>query len=568
MSATDPPLVQPGRILVVDDEDAVAEVFRDFLVLTGHHDVETRSSGQQALEAFDVFHPEVVLTDLNLDSSMSGLDLMRRLKEQEPDVPIILVTGQVSIQSAISALREGAYDYITKPCDLEELGQLLTRALASRRLTETNRNLMKELKVANEILSGHEVELRERIHVATWRMRTLFELSKDIAQDLSFDFRARLASEKARQLAGGARAALFVRGEEEPAFRLRAVSGLPAPTEAVEFTEGKGVPGTVALDLTAVRRSGHGLAGALGLPFLAEGDPEGLLAVPLLAEHRALGVLVVVGKSGGFTQDDEDILSLFASSVGVALSNALLYEKTLELDRLKSEFVAMVSHELRTPMTVVIGNLELLSDDRFWKVEPQQAQFLRAASTNSHRLLRLINDILDFSKLESAQLPMTIEPGDLSGVVRTAAENLHRLFEERELNLRIDIPEELPEADIDEARIAQVITNLISNAIKFSPAGAPVDISVTHDGTTATVRVTDHGDGIRREDLPKLFRKFSQLDSRSTRKVGGTGLGLAISKAIVEAHQGAIWAESEPGQGSTFAFSLPLVTAQKSSQAA
>src|SRR5262249_30092641 len=153
------------------------------------------------------------------------------------DVPIILVTGQVSMQSAIAALREGAYDYITKPCDLEELGQLLSRALASRRLTETNRNLVRELKVANDVLSRHEVELRERIHVATWRMRTLFELSKEIAQDLGFEFRVRLASEKARQLVGGMRSALFVRSEEEAVYRLRAVSGLEPPGETVEFAE-------------------------------------------------------------------------------------------------------------------------------------------------------------------------------------------------------------------------------------------------------------------------------------------------------------------------------------------
>jgi signal transduction histidine kinase/DNA-binding response OmpR family regulator len=563
-----PETVLPGRILVVDDENAVAEVFRDFLVLFGGHDVETRSSGQAALEAFESFRPEVVLTDLNLDSSMSGLDLMRTLKEKDPDVPIILVTGQVSMQSAIAALREGAYDYITKPCDLEELGQLLSRALASRRLTETNRNLVQELKVANEILSGHEVELRERIHVATWRMRTLFELSKEIAQDLGFEFRSRLVCEKARQLTGGAVAALFVRPEEEPAFRLRASVGIEGPLPELSFTEGDGLCGGVAGHQTPVRRSGKGYHAALGMAPLTAGDPEGVLVVPLVADHRVLGVMVVAGKSGSFTQDDEDILALFASSAAVALSNSLLFEKTLELERLKSDFVAVVSHELRTPLAVVIGNLELLSDDRFWKLEPQQAQFLSSASTNSHRLLHLINDILDFSKLENASLPMTRSPNELGEVIRQAAENLRRLFEEREINLKIAIPDDLPMAEIDEQRIAQVLTNLISNAIKFSPAGAPVELSVTHDGSTATVRVRDQGEGIRREDMPKLFRKFSQLDSKSTRKTGGTGLGLAISKGLVEAHGGSIWAESEPGQGSCFVFTLPLLPINDDARAA
>jgi signal transduction histidine kinase/DNA-binding response OmpR family regulator len=549
----------PGRILVVDDEPAVADVFRDFLTLMGGHEVETRPSGQTAIDAFESFRPDVVLTDLNLDPSMSGLDLMRRLKAMEPELPVILVTGQVSIQSAIDALREGAYDYITKPCDLEDLGQLIGRALAASRFTETNRNLMNELTVANEILSRHESELRERIHVATWRMRTLFELSKEIAQDLGFEFRSKLVCEKARQMTGGMTAALFVSSEDGEPFRLRAASGIEVASHELAFAIGEGLCGTVAEQQIPVRRSGHGFHEQLALPDLTGGNPEGILVVPLLADHRALGVLVVLGKSGGFTQDDEDILSLFASSAAIALSNSMLFEKTLELERLKSDFVAVVSHELRTPLAVVIGNLELLSDDRFWKLEPQQAKFLSAASTNSHRLLHLINDILDFSKLEAASLPMTRSPNELGEVVRQAAETLRRLFEEREINRDVAIPEDLPLAEIDEQRIAQVLTNLISNAIKFSPAGAPVTVSVTHDGSVATVRVTDQGEGIRREDMPKLFKKFSQLDSKSTRKAGGTGLGLAISRGLIEAHGGAIWAESEPGQGSTFAFTLPLI---------
>ncbi len=550
-----------GRILVVDDEPAVAEVFRDYLALMGGHEVETCSSGALALEAFAAFDPEVVLTDLNLDRDMSGLDLMRRLKTINPDVPVILVTGQVSISSAIAALREGAYDYITKPCDLEELGQLLARALASRRLTDTNRKLMSELKTANEILSRHESELRERIHVATWRMRTLFELSKDIARDLGIESRSRVIAEKARQITGAATSALFIAGEEEGMFRARAASGFEGPADALEervFRLNEGLNGVVAANQTPIRRAGRMHAEGLGLPVPGSEPCEGVLVVPLVADERVVGTLMVTGKAGGFTQDDEDFLSLFASSAAIALTNSMLFEQTLELDRLKSDFVAVVSHELRTPLAVVLGNLELLGDERFWQLNPQQAQFLKSATTNSHRLLHLINDILDFSKLENSSLPMTRSPNELTEVIRQAAENLSRLFEERELNLKLDLADDLPLAEIDEQRIAQVLTNLISNAIKFSPAGAPVEVTVRHEDGQAVVRVSDHGEGIRREDMPRLFKKFSQLDSRSTRKVGGTGLGLAICKGIVEAHGGHIWAESEPGEGSTFIFTLPL----------
>ena len=349
-------------------------------------------------------------------------------------------------------------------------------------------------------------------------------------------------------------AALFVRSEAEPrsiCARSAAPRALPAPTRY-----GEGLAGAVAA-VETLRRAGGLLRGARDAGAHHERSRR--------RTHRAAGrrsrtpgVPCRLGKAGGFTQDDEDILALFASSAAIALSNSLLFEKTLELERLKSDFVAVVSHELRTPLAVVIGNLELLADERFWQLEPQQAQFMKSATTNSYRLLHLINDILDFSKLENSQLPISTAPTELGEVIRQAGENLSRLFEERAMNLTLAIPAELPLAEMDEQRIAQVLTNLISNAIKFSPAGAPVEVSVSHDSRVAEVRVTDHGDGIRKDDMPKLFKKFTQLDSKSTRKVGGTGLGLAICKGIVEAHGGTIWAESEPGEGSTFAFTLPL----------
>jgi signal transduction histidine kinase/FixJ family two-component response regulator len=558
VSGSLPDAPAPGRILVVDDEPAVAEVFHDYLTLMGRHEIEVRHSGRDAIEAFSTFQPEVVLTDLNLDREMSGLELMRRLKEQDPDVPVIVVTGQVTIASAIEALRDGAYDYITKPCDLDELGQLMGRALASRRLTETNRNLMRELTAANEILSRHESELRERIHVATWRMRTLFELSKEIAQDLSIDYRLRVICAKAAQITGARRAAVLLKDPDGGELKLRAFSEAEDSVPSFTHPPGEGLLAMAAREQMPIRRAGRGFYADLGMPFLVQDGPEGLLLVPLLSAGETMGALAITGKDGGFTQDDEDFVALFGSSAAIAILNAQVFEHARELERLKSDFVAVVSHELRTPLAVVIGNLELLADERYWALAPQQAQFLRSATTNSHRLLLLINDILDFSKLESAQLPMTKSANDVGEVIRSAGENLRRLFEERELNLRLAVPLDLPLAEIDEQRVEQVVTNLVSNAIKFSSPGAPVEVEACVEGDMVRVSVRDFGEGIRREDLPRLFRKFSQLDSKSTRKAGGTGLGLAICKGIVEAHGGTIWAESEPGQGSTFSFTLPL----------
>ena len=282
-----------------------------------------------------------------------------------------------------------------------------------------------------------------------------------------------------------------------------------------------------------------------------------MLAVPLAAEMETTGVLVVINKPGGFTADDENFMALFASQSAIAIRNSQLFEHTKSLDRLKSEFVAVVSHEIRTPLTSVKGSIELLSDDRYFKNSDQQQKLLTIALANAERLLVLINDILDFSKLESASLPMSIERQRLEPVVHQAAHNLRTMLEEKRIHLEVGLSPEMPDLMLDANRIAQVLTNLLSNAIKFSPAGARIDVSAELRDGGVRVGVRDHGEGIAAENLPKLFRKFSQVDSSATRKAGGTGLGLVISRGIIEQHGGRIWVESTVGEGSTFYFTLP-----------
>jgi signal transduction histidine kinase len=272
-------------------------------------------------------------------------------------------------------------------------------------------------------------------------------------------------------------------------------------------------------------------------------------------------MLVILDKPGGFTDADASFVELFASQAAIAIRNAQLYEHTKSLDRLKSEFVAVVSHEIRTPLTSVKGAVELLADEHYFHNNEQQAKLLTIAHANAERLLVLINDILDFSKLESSSLPMNVERQRIEPVIQQVIQNMSGQFEESRVRLEAVISPELPELLFDGARIAQVLTNLLSNAFKFSPAGASVEISAEPWEGMVRVGVRDHGEGIAPHDLPKLFRKFSQIDSSATRKRGGTGLGLVICKGIVEQHGGAISVESTPGEGSTFYFTLPFAGA-------
>ena len=205
----------------------------------------------------------------------------------------------------------------------------------------------------------------------------------------------------------------------------------------------------------------------------------------------------------------------------------------------------------------------LLTDERYFQNNEQQAKLLNIAHANAERLLVLINDILDFSKLESASLPMCMEIESLEPVVRQAVQNLRTLISERRIVLDCVFEPGLPDLLMDSNRIAQVLTNLLSNAIKFSAPEGRIEVRAGTEGPMLRVSVRDCGEGIAPADIHKLFRKFSQIDSGSTRRVGGTGLGLVICKGIVEQHGGTIGVESVPGEGSTFYFLLPRSDAQR-----
>jgi signal transduction histidine kinase/CheY-like chemotaxis protein len=553
------PATAGARVLVVDDEPTVVDVFTDFLGPLGY-ELTVAASGEEAMRVIPGLRPDIILTDINLPG-ISGLEVMRNAKAVDPEVVVVVVTGHASASTAIDALRQGAYDYITKPFELDDVLQIVERGLANRRLRQINRELVEELRQKNEILRHHEQELRERVRLATWQMTTLYEVGKEISANLELAPRLELIVARAARLAGAPSAVLYLREQETEQCKVAGVHGMDLPrAEDADrhFFEFERMIGLPPFEQSPVRRAAPGCDDeGFRLPAFPQRPVSSLLALPMVAEGHSIGVLALLDKPDGFTAEDESFLALFASQAAIAVRNSQLFENAKTLDRLKSEFVAVVSHEIRTPLTSVKGAIELLSDGRYFTHSEQQAKLLNIAQANAERLLVLINDILDFSKLESASLPMTLERQRLEPVVQQATHNLRTLIEERQIDLSMEFSDDLPDLTIDSHRIAQVLTNLISNAVKFSPPGGRIEILANLVDGEVRVAVRDHGEGIAVADLPKLFRKFSQIDSGSTRRVGGTGLGLVICKGIVEQHGGRISVESTPGEGSTFFFTLP-----------
>jgi signal transduction histidine kinase len=228
-----------------------------------------------------------------------------------------------------------------------------------------------------------------------------------------------------------------------------------------------------------------------------------------------------------------------------------------DLDRLKDDFVASVSHELRTPLTSIRGYLELLREGEAGELTEEQHQFVSIVERNSDRLLRLVGDLLFVAQVEAGKITLEPEPTDVEELVRQAVDTARPAATERGIELDLDL-DGLGVLVADRARLAQVLDNLISNALKFTPPGGHVGVRTSRRADVVVIEVSDDGMGISEEDQSQLFQRFFRTASASEQSIQGTGLGLSIVKAIVEAHDGVITVESVAGEGTIFRVELPL----------
>jgi PAS domain S-box-containing protein len=233
------------------------------------------------------------------------------------------------------------------------------------------------------------------------------------------------------------------------------------------------------------------------------------------------------------------------------------FTREAEVDRMKSDFVSVVSHEVRTPLTSIKGYLDLVLMGASGPLNKQQQSFLSIAKSNAERLHELVSDLLDISRIESGKVELDIQVVSLPQVAAQVASSLEPEFRARGLTLTLDVPASLPEIFGDRGRIGQILSNLVSNAYKYTREGGAT-IRARAVGTTLQVDVIDTGVGIVQEDLGKLFTRFFRAEDAMVRQQPGTGLGLNITKSLVELHGGLIWVTSKPGVGSTFSFTLPL----------
>jgi signal transduction histidine kinase len=533
-----PPL--PGaHILVVDDEEPVLELLADILAEYPYH-VDLASTGDDGIRRIREETYDLVLTDLNLPGT-DGLGVLRAAKEKDPDIAVVLLTGNATVFNAIEALRKGAYDFVQKPFQLGELEAAFSRALERR---------------AFALRERQEVEFRKKIaEAARARQRTLYEIAKDITESLQLERTLTRIVERSLDLCSADQGLLFLLDEATGQLACWVDRGLePRDGQREQLVKLLATLNAKALLMKSPIEE-----------TIEDGDsgPRPAYVVPLLLEDQAIGTIAVLsGANGRMEEDTPDLLPQLAGMASIAIRNVRSYEKARELDRLKSEFVAVVSHEVRTPLTSIKGSLEILGDPAYFAVGEQQKELLDICQANTERLEQLITGILDFSKLESGRLSTSFEEMTPEELIETTINDMRGLATRKGIEIRFECGDSLPHVWVDGLRIVQVLTNLLSNAIKFSDPGE-ILVRAEPDSEGVRIDVIDHGIGIAPEDIPKLFLKFQQLDSSNTRKAGGTGLGLVICKGIVEEHHGRIWITSEKGRGSQFSFWLPSLGAAR-----
>jgi signal transduction histidine kinase len=287
-----------------------------------------------------------------------------------------------------------------------------------------------------------------------------------------------------------------------------------------------------------------------------------ILGVPMTIKDRPIGVLEALNKRGDayFGEEDIQVLSTFANQAAVAVENARLvatlrrtYQKLNDLDRRKSDFIAIASHELRTPLNLILGYAAMIQEDSGGKPSAQLEGVLKGAQ----QLRSLIDDMINLQHVDTGEATLTAARFGAAELIQSVLEEVRDMAKAKDQTLRIDLPDPALSliADWDKTRLA--LNNLVNNAVKFTPPQGRVEISARLVNGEVQLCVSDNGIGIPKKDIDRIFERFYQVEPHIARKHGGLGLGLAITKSMVELHGGRVWCESVEGKGSRFTLALP-----------
>ncbi len=474
-------------ILVIDDEKHIRDGCRKVLSQEGF-EVATADCGELGLKMIEENHYDIILLDLMMPS-LSGFDVLARVKTLHPDSVIIVISGYVTIEHSIEAMKKGAFDFIPKPFTPEQLRFLVIKAI-------------EYIRALQDIASEKS------------RMRVLINHLRDGVMAVDMEKRVVLANPAFLRMLGyqGTSAVGCIAGEVCKNTRIEALMDRAISMPSDEFME-------VTEDLTEENEeSSPGcVLNARCIPFK---DRRG----------RNVGAITVL----------HDITAL------------------KRMEQIKSDFVSMVSHEVRGPLSAVLAQLNVVTSGLAGgHVNQEQKDALNRVSEKINGVLSLSTELLDLARIESGLISQEKEQLDLAEIIEDQVAAHHSTAQAKQIVLDLEPLPPLPPVVVNRLNMGEVLSNLIGNAIKYTPEGGKVVVSGGLENEYVRVSVRDNGMGMPSKELEKIFLPFYRLKNEKTRYIVGTGLGLTIVKSILEAHNGFIRVDSEPDQGSTFHFFVP-----------
>jgi signal transduction histidine kinase/FixJ family two-component response regulator len=555
-----------ARVLLVDDQPANLLALEALLAPLGQ-EIVCASSGEAALAEVASRDFAVIVLDVNMPR-LDGFATARLMKqfERSARVPILFLTGLADDAAALfRAYAQGGVDYLIKPID-PEMMRAKVRVFVDLHL--------KTLEIAQqaELLRQRERELSEKryaelLESSARRPAQLLAISTALAGALT-------PADVARTLLDHAIVALEVpagcvlhRSGQGTTFEVVDARGFDAP-ELVALGRADTLAPAAEQGLVLVERAS--LVGAAVTSAVERGAVVAI--VPLSVDGNMVGaVALAFGRGRAPSDADRAICQVLGRQCAQALERSYLYEAE-EMARLQAEqatrsrddMLAIVSHDLRNPLATILMSTEQL--DRTAEKTPLDADRTRRLVQRIHRcaarMNHLIQDLLDLASLDSGRFSITKDSVSAEALVHEAAGLMAPLARARGIDLTPDVPPGLSAVECDRQRLLQVFENLVGNALKFTPDGGRIGISARADAEQLILSVSDTGTGISADHVPHVFDRYWQSRSGS----GGVGLGLAIARALVEAHGGRIWVESEVGVGSTFWFTIPCESSARSGQ--
>jgi len=489
-----------ASILVVDDEKIIRDGCVKILGKEGWA-VRTAVSGEEGLGLVENETFDLLLLDLKMPG-LSGMDVLQQVRSLHPDLLVLVITGYATVESAVEAMKAGAYDFIPKPFTPDQLRIVVHRALEKRALQREAELLRKEREKGLREIADEKSKLKTIIH--------------------SMADGVLVTDHEVHVVLHNPAAVKILRMKTSPVF------GQP-----LQDCLGNGALVDLVSKITQVTK-------------------EGSSAV---SQEVVMGEMALMAHMATVRSEEGEVLGVVTVLRDISMLKAM--------DRMKSDFVAMVSHEIRAPLTSVEQQLSVVLAGIIGEVGERQKEMLGRAKERTHALLTLINDLLDLSKIEAGFVVQQKEPTQITEVLEKVFEVLRHEAESKSISLQLSCSEELPPVMADRGNMEEVFINLVSNGIKYTSVGGAVNLSARIEGSHLCVEVADNGIGISAEDLPRIFDKFYRVKNAQTRKITGTGLGLPIVKGIVEAHLGSIEVESQPGIGSKFRVYLPLELSAK-----